>query len=241
MHGTKKRSMKKFFLNLWRPVISIVVILVLGLIWWITPSTNTPQTEQEPIPSNNTLANTLTVDETYHWKLNINNALLNKLYGQVYNLVVLEIPDARLSEFDIDVFPYSNVSKVRITYCFYSKSADREMDYVFRDDLSIFLERDISGIAIVNRVPFDNLPWLANREWLPSIKKACERVGPLTPDIATGYLVWVVNSPTLTWHININDSVNWHWTLFKWYGQGDPVLVKKFGEDITISHLVYYP
>ncbi len=199
------------------------------------------QTEPELITLDNTTGNALTVNEKYMWNLNINDALLDKLYEEAYNLAVLEIQDPKLSEFDIDVFPYSPSSKVKITYCFYSQLADRELDYVFYDNLRMILERDISGVSIVNRVTFDTHPWKTADGWELCIKKACKRIGPLTPDSHTGYLVWVVNQPKLTWHININDSVNWHWTLFEWNGQGDPVLVKQFGEDITISQLVYYP
>jgi hypothetical protein len=233
--------MKRFFSNPWRLGISIVVVLAIGLVFGIPATVNIWQPEQEPTTSDNTPANMLTVDETDMWKLNINNALLDKLYEEAYNLAILDIQDAKLSEFDIDVFPYSTTSKVRITYCFYSNEAERELDYVFNDRLNISLERDISGIAIVNRVTFESLPWLTTQEWMSTIKKACENVGPLTPDDHTGYLVWVVNSPKLTWHINISDSVNWHWTLFAWDGQGGPVLVKQFGEDITINPLIYYP
>jgi hypothetical protein len=233
--------MKKFFSNPWWLVISISVVLAIGLVFGIPAIVNIWQPEQEPATSDNTPANMLTVDEKDFWKLNINDTLLNKLYEEAYDLVIEDIPDAKLSEFDIDVFPYSTTSKVRITYCFYSSEADRELDYVFNDELKISLERDISGITIVNKVTFESFPWLTNHEWMSTIRKACENVGPLTPDDHTGYLVWVVNSPKLNWHININDSVNWHWTLFSWDGQGDPVLVKQFGEDITINQLTYYP
>jgi hypothetical protein len=219
----------------------VAVILTLGLFAGITASTYMGQIEPEPMILDNTTVNTLTVNEEHMWQLNINDFLLDQLYSEAYNVAVLNIPDAKLSEFDIDVFPYSPSSKVRITYCFYSKLADRELDYVFNDKLKMNLERDISGNIVVNRVTFDSYPWITNEDWLLSIKKACEKIGPLTLDMHTGYLVWVVNSPKLTWHININDGVNWHWTLFRWDGQGDPVLVKKFGEDIKINHLVYYP
>ncbi len=218
----------------------ITVVLLVGLLVGITVLTDNWQTEQQPA-SNDIKGNVLLVSEKNMWNLNLTDFLLNTLYEQAYNLVVLEMLDAALSEFDIDVMPYSPSSKVRLTYCFYSKSADREMDYVFNDRLEIGLERDISGIAIVNRVTFDTLPWLATEGWLSPIKTACEKVGPLAPDDHTGYLVWVVNSPKLTWHINIGDAVNWHWTLFKWDGQGDPVLVKKYGEDVTIRHIIYFP
>jgi hypothetical protein len=233
--------MKKFFSKRWWLAISIIIALAIGLVYGIPAIINMWQTEQKPTTSDNTTVNTLTVDEKDFWKLNLNDALLNKLYEEAHNVAILDIPDAKLSEFDIDVFPYSPISKVRITYCFYSNSADRERDYVFSDKLKISLERDISGIEIVNRVTFESFPWITTQEWMSSIRKACEKIGSLTPDYATGYLVWVVNWPKLTWHININDSVNWHWTLFNWYGQGDPVLVKQFGEDITISKLIYYP
>ena len=199
------------------------------------------QTEPEPMTSGNNPSNTLVVSQKHMWQLNLNDALLNKLYTGAYNTALLEISDAKLNEFDIDVLPYSLSSKVKVTYCFYSKSADRELDYVFYDNLRMVLERDISGIAIVNKVTFDTFPWITNKDWMLFIRNAYESIGPLTPDNVTGYLVWVVNSPTPTWHININDSVNWHWTLFKWDGQGDPVFVKQFGEDVTISQLTYYP
>lgn len=231
--------MQKFSSIKWQLVIPIVITLAVGLGLTIPALTNSWSTE--PATSDIPAGKVLTVDEKDMWDLNLDNALLNETFSKAYNLVIADIPDAKLSEFDIDVFPYSTVSKVRLTYCFYSKSADREIDYVFRDDFSLFIERDISGVAIVNRITFDKLPWITNRAWLTSIKKAVERVGLLTPDDATGYLVWVVNSPTPTWNININDSVNWHWTLFQWEGKGDPALVKKFGEDITITHLLYYP
>ncbi len=242
----KSNDMKKYFSNPWRLGIGIVIPIVIGLVVGVPAVINVWQTadnswEQESITSDNTTINTLTVDEESFWKLNINNALLNKLYEEAYNVAILDIPDAKLSEFDIDVFPYSPASKVKITYCFYSNGSDREVDYVFDDKLNISLERDISGIAIVNKVTFESFPWITTQEWMSFIKTACEKIGPLAPDYHTGYLVWVVAWPKTTWHININDSINWHWTLFKWDGQGEPVFVKKFGEDITINHLIYYP
>jgi hypothetical protein len=220
---------------------SIVVILTLGLFVGITTLTYIEQPEPEPTSSYSITGNALMVSEKYMWNLNLNEFLLNTLYEQAYNLAVLEIPDAALCEFAIDVMPYSPSSKVRITYCFYSASADRELDYFFNDKLEINLERDISGTTIVNKVTFESLPWVTIEDWKLPIKTACEIVGPLTPGLATGYLVWVTNSPKLTWHINIGDRVNWHWTLFKWYGQGDLVLVKKYGEDVEISRIIYYP
>ncbi|MDD5339268.1 MAG: hypothetical protein PHG35_07670 [Dehalococcoidales bacterium] len=218
----------------------IIVCLTVGLLVGISALSNIWHMEPEfVIPD--APANTLTVNEKHMWQLNLNDDLLNNSYEQAYYLVTQEMPDAKLCEFDIDVFPYSRVSKVRLTYCFYSESADREIDYFFNDRLEITLERDITGVAIVNRSTFDTPPWIATKGWLQPIKIACEKTGSLDPSYATGYLVWVVNSPELTWNININDSVNWHWSLFKWNGRGDPVFVKKFGEDVTISHLLYYP
>ena len=167
-------------------------------------------------------------DSNCIWELNIDNVLLNELYGQAYGLAVNKYHDAKLSHLAILVYPYLD-DRVSIQFSFYSKWADRVSTFVISEIGDIYeLLPDKPAAAKFERTTFDELPWNREQNWMQFLKKSCEKVGPLSPDSWTHYMLLALSGAGHHWSMSFKDGVTGKESWLNWDGKGDPVPREEF-------------
>jgi hypothetical protein len=157
-------------------------------------------------------------------KLSIDNTLLSQLYGEAYGRAVAKYHDAKLRALAILAYPYAPLDRVSIHFDFYSRWADRLCTY-FLGEVGDMVESEPDKPAQfgLERMIFDELPWLAAPDWPQFLKKSCEKVGPLSPARWTTYQLWARAGPEPQWGISFGDGITGKEFDFSWDGKGDPM------------------
>ena len=163
-------------------------------------------------------------DQNYIWKLDIDNALLTKLYGQAYSLAITEFHDVKLNGISIMVNPYQATDRTSILFRFYSRLADKERTYILCETGDM-AEPPPSEPAKQeeSRVTFDELPWVKYPDWSQFIRKSLEKVVPLSPTGETFYHIYTFAHLEPQWSICFKDGVTGEESIFSWDGRGDPI------------------
>lgn len=166
-------------------------------------------------------------DPDYIWKLNIDNTLLTQLHGQAHGLAMIEFEDAKLSRLGIIVNPYQAHDRVSILFTFYSKWADRVCTCIVTEVRN--MNKSVPSHPAtdeLDRVTFDEPPWLRDPNWPQFVRKACEKAGPLSRADWTGYHVSAMAWNEPPWDISIKDGATGREVDFSWDGKGDPIPIK---------------
>lgn len=165
-------------------------------------------------------------DPNYMWKLNIDNVLLNELYGQAYGLAVNEYHDAKLSGLGIVVHPYQH-DRVSILLDFYSQWARRECTF-FISEIRDMTE-SVPSKPKAAGATFEELPWIRDPNWQQFLKKACEKARPLSPALKTEYIISADTGENPQWWILFMDGVTGKELGFDWDAKGEPMLWEELG------------
>jgi len=159
-------------------------------------------------------------------KLNVDNDLLNELYGQAYSRAVSKYHDAKLSGFAILVDPYSD-DRVSIHFDFHSQWAGRECTFMIGEIGD--MQESLPNEPVEREATFDELPWIQEPNWLQFLKKSCERAGPLSPARWSGYILSADAGRDPQWWIYFSDGVTGKKSRFDWDGIGEPIPRGEFG------------
>jgi hypothetical protein len=165
-------------------------------------------------------------DPNCTWKLSVDNALLNELYGQAYGLAVNKYHDAKLSGLGILVSPYRH-DRVSILFDFYSRWARRECTFFISEILD--MTESVPSKPKAAGATFEELPWIRDPNWQQFLKKSCEKAGPLSPAFNTGYILSADAGEGPQWWISFTDGVTGKECRFDWDGKGEPMPWEKFG------------
>jgi hypothetical protein len=155
------------------------------------------------------------------WKLNIDNVLLNELYGQAYGHAVDKYHDAKLSGLAILVHPYFEDTRVSIHFEFYSQWAQRQCTLIIHEigDMTESVPSKPEATAEI----FEELPWIRDPNWPQFLRQSCEKVGPLSPALWTHYTLSAYAREEDRWSITFEDGVTGKEFWFYWDGKGEPM------------------
>jgi hypothetical protein len=159
-------------------------------------------------------------------RLNVDNDLLNELYGQAYGGAVSKYHDAKLSGFAILVYPYSD-DRVSIHFEFHSQWAGRKCTFMIGEIGD--MKESLPNEPVEREATFDELPWIQNPNWPQFLKKSCEKVGPLPSAPQTNYILSADAYRERQWRLLSKDGVTGKMSDFDWDGIGEPIPWEKFG------------
>jgi len=163
-------------------------------------------------------------DETNISRLKIDNALLSELYGQACGRAVDKYHDAKLNGLSIVVHPYTpSGDKVAILFDFYSKWANRVCRFYISETEDMHELLPDHPAEESDKATFDELPWVKAQNWAQFLKKSCEKVGPLSPNPWTNYMLSADAHRKLQWWISFEDGVTGKRSNFDWDGIGEPI------------------
>lgn len=162
-------------------------------------------------------------DPSSIWKLNIDNVLLNELYGQAYSRAVSRYHDAKLSGFAILVYPYSG-DRVSIHFEFCSQWAGRQCTLMISEIGA--MEESFPHGPIELGATFDELPWIQCPSWPEFLRLSCEKARPLPPADWSGYVLAVEGK--FRWSISFEDGVTGEESWLYWDGKGEPIPREQF-------------
>lgn len=205
--------------------IVLVVLIVWGINWKRKYKDATSRIEEMQRETEKPFERkrVLLPDSTNISRLNIDNALLNELYGQASGHAVNKYHDAKLNALVILVHPYNPTLGVSIMFYFYSEWANRVCRFHISEtqDMHELLPGYPAGGS--DKATFDELPWLRDQNWPHFLKKSCERVGPLSPNPWTDYMLSAYAFRALHWGITFEDGVTGKRSRFEWDGIGEPI------------------
>jgi hypothetical protein len=182
----------------------------------LSPATTTTQPVTPPATEQTT------IDIT---NISIDNALLTSLYGQSIGLALVKYDDAKLQSFSFVYHPYPYPSNYSIFFNFYSAWADRICEYSSYNGGTVQISElwpDVQANNDLERVTFEELPWLQNPDWLRFLRKSSQKVGPLSP-LGTTYYVVATEAYEKRWSVTFYDGASGNNYRFTWNGEGDPI------------------
>ncbi len=161
--------------------------------------------------------------QNYMLNLDIDNALLTKLYEQAYSHAITESDDAKLNGISIVVNPYQGSDGVSILFRFYSRMTDKECTYILgkTGDMAEPPPGEPAKRE-EDRVTFDELPWVKYSGWSEFIRKSCQKV-PLSQTGDTFYHVFTFAHLEPQWSICFKDGMTGKESILSWDGKGDPI------------------
>lgn len=163
-------------------------------------------------------------DPNHIWKLNVDNDVLTKLYGEAHGQATTKFHDAKLADLDIIVNPYKSGDRVGILFSFYSRWADRKCTFIVGETVDVHESVPSEPAKDDNdRVTFEELPWLKNLNWPQFIRKSCEKAEPLSPSDGSIYHVSTRAWQEPPWDISFRDGITGKEFRFSWDGKGDPI------------------
>jgi len=164
--------------------------------------------------------------------LSVNNDLLNQIYEQAHHDAFAIYPDAQLSDFCIQVFPFVETSsKVNIYLSFYSKWADRNCDFMFSESSPFARHSPPDKLAKSGdyRKVFPTLPWRESPNWIQFLKRVIAKIGPLSPQSMTRYhLRATPREAEWQWTLNLEDEFTGKPYSYSWNG-------KKLGDNDIVQ------
>jgi hypothetical protein len=156
-------------------------------------------------------------------KLKIDNSFLDNLYQQAYNQAINIHPDAKLSTFTIQVFPFAQTqSKVNIYLDFYSKIANKLTQFRF-DEFSSNLEQRLPirpAKHDFQKAVFADLPWKVSPHWMQFLERVYSIIRPIHPATATFYHLRAMPYGDMVWSVDFNDEFTGEAHRFSWNGEG---------------------
>lgn len=154
-------------------------------------------------------------------KLNIDNDLLNELYGQAYSRAVSKYHDAKLSSLTILVYPYKD-DRVSIHFNFYSQWAGRQCTLMIGEIGD--MRESLPNKPTEGEATFEELPWVRDPNWPQFLKKSCEKVGPLPPAPGSDCFLLAEAGGNFRWRVAFEDGVTGKVFWLRWDGKGEPIL-----------------
>jgi hypothetical protein len=165
---------------------------------------------------------TLLPDANEITRLNIENEFLTQLREQAHSQAIAKYHDAKLSWFAIQVYPFESLSStVTIYFGFYSQWADRECTIASPEGRQIrHMLPDKPVKDDRKRMVFTESPWNESPHWLQFLNRAYERVGPLSRDFKTYYVLYADAGRELPWYVIFQDGITGREYEFEWGGRG---------------------
>lgn len=143
--------------------------------------------------------------------LNIDNHLLDQLYGQAFNQATILFYDAKLTTISIQVSPFKEpTERVSIFLYFYSKSANKivKFQYSEKERQLKILEPHRFAHSDMDKMVSDNLPWQEAPEWQTAIIRSYAKISPLTPVNSSYYYIAAYGFLKPLWKITFDDGFN---------------------------------
>lgn len=149
--------------------------------------------------------------------LNIDNALLTKLYADVRALATEWSNDAEFCGFWVAVSPFEpTAGKVRIYLVFFSPWARQSCIWGF-DEYGEIREPSLpQHKEDVEQSAFSKLPWEDCPQWLEMLKKAHTQVGRLPESEDTDYQLMVFPGSPDRWTVEFRDGVSGRTYCYDW-------------------------
>lgn len=215
-------------------VVGIIITIIIGILGFTImekgdeTATNKPEIQQDEV------APQKLSQEWSFTDLNINNTIVTNTYKQIYEQILIEHHDAKLANFFLIVYPYSEDGNFYLHFVFYSPWSDKCFTYIgFGYESGPINVRESKPAKPVEyeyeRAVFSKLPWIEHTDWLGIVSLAYEKIGPL-PSVPETY--WSISAypydDTIDWLVSFQDGVTGKIYRFAWNGEGYPVQI---GED----------
>lgn len=219
-------------LDFWTGLAIALAMAALGVLYWgFRPQINrsfkdrrdSHESSVESPPSmKKETQETLFKNKAKAFKLNVDNSLLDEINAQAKHEAVSTYPEAQLSRFTIQVFPFREDKQVNVYLDFYSKGANKTCCFV-----SYNCARQVEHLSPDKRSFYDSdrrvytaLPWKECPQWMQFAERAYSRIEPLTPDEKTGYHLSAVQNANIIWKLTLEDGFSGREHRFEWDGKG---------------------
>jgi predicted nucleotide-binding protein len=162
------------------------------------------------------------LDEVDISKVNITSDLINTIYVTAQRKALNIYPDAKLSLFTVQAFPYEDPRILNIYFIFYSELANRRCSFCFSDREYKITHHTPDEIVQfeINKFQFTNLPWNQSPNFLEFLDWAYIQIKPLTPVKKTDYHLnaYPPQSRMSAWTLRFFDGYTGRPFLFHWDG-----------------------
>lgn len=152
-------------------------------------------------------------------KLNINDNLLDQIYGQAFNQAIQSCHDAKLSTFSVQVFPFRKLGeRVTIYYYFYSKSANKILKFRYSEQVPEVehIVPDKFAKGDLDRSFFENLPWKEATQWADFLVRAYNKIAMLSTVPQSSYHLSAYAFAKPNWRASFEDGFNGNERSFVW-------------------------